>query len=130
MSGLIAVLTYLVGIVFSIIIYSFWMRIFIRYYKISTINPLSQLIYKITNPFVNPIRKAFFTKDHPSKPYDWATLVVVVITESIKIFIISLLVYGGLIPLQYYLMNIAADIIIQPLNLLFYLLLIEVVMSK
>lgn len=128
MSGIIAVLTYLVGIVFSILIYGFWMRILLQYYKISSLNPLSQLIYKITNPFVQPFQKIFSAKS-PIKPFDWITLIVILVTETVKIFLLSLFIYKGLIPLFYYIINIAADFIIQPLNLLFYLLLIEVIFS-
>lgn len=129
MSGFIAVLIYLVGIIFSLIIFGFWMRVLLKYFKISTLNPLSQLIYKITNPFVLPLQKLFLVNDKPGKAYDWPTLIVIVLFETFKIILLSLLIYRGLIPLSYYIMNIVADIILQPLNLMFYLLLIEVIFS-
>ncbi|KTD25031.1 YggT family protein [Legionella israelensis] len=129
MSGFQAVGLFLVSIFFTLVIFSLWLRIAIRFFRISAINPASQIIYKITNPIVLPLNHIFNIEYKASNRYDWTTFAALVVVEFIKIIIVSLLVFGALIPFTFILVYVLADLIIQPCDLLFYIILIQVVLS-
>lgn len=127
MSGITAVGLFIVSLFFSLLIYSIWLRIALRYYRISSLNPLSQLIHTVTDPLVHPIQK--FLKPKPGQKYDNAIFIVLILVEILKILILSLLAFHAVMPLGYFLVYILADLIIQPCDLLFFAILIRVIMS-
>ncbi|AWN73774.1 YggT family protein [Legionella anisa] len=129
MSGLIAVTLFIVSLFFSLVIFSLWLRIAIRYLRVSALNPVSQLIYRVTNPIVNPIQLISKQPYKPGKKYDIPAIITLVLVELLKIICISLLALNGLIPIVFIFIYIIADLIIQPCDILFYAILIRVVMS-
>ena len=55
MSGFTAVGFFLVSLFIGLIIYSLWIRISLRYLRVSSLNPFNKLVNSITNPLINPI---------------------------------------------------------------------------
>ena len=129
MSGLLAVVYFLISLLFSSIIFTLWIRIALRYFRVSTLSPFSQLIYTFTNPLVNPFNKLLNQKYQPKQKYDWVAFGVLILVEVIKIACLSLVMYNTLLPFLYFIVYVLADVIIQPCDLLFYAILIRVIMS-
>lgn len=129
MSGITAVGFFLFSTFFSFVIFSLWLRIALRYFKVSSLNPLSQMIYSMTNPIVNPVNQILKLKHQPKVRYDWVAFGVLVAVECIKIICLSLLVFHTIVPFGIIIVYVAADLIVQPCDLMFYAILIRVVMS-
>lgn len=129
MSGLTAVGLFVVSLAFSVLIFSIWLRMALRYFRVSAINPLSQLIHTITDPLVIPVQRLLKLTPKPGKKYDTASIIVLVLVEILKIFILSMIAFHGLMPIGYFIMYVIADLIIQPCDLLFFAILIRVIMS-
>lgn len=129
MSGFTTVGFYLVSLFFSLIIFTLWIRISLRFLRISALNQFSQLIHTLTNPLVNPLNVLLGQKYKPGQRFDWIAFAVLVLIEFIKITLLGLLVYKTLLPLLLICIYVVADLIIQPCDLLFYAILIRVIMS-
>ncbi len=129
MSGFSAVALFLVSLVFSLLIFSLWLRISLRYLRVSVLHPVSQLIYKISDPIVNPIQQITQQKHQPGQKYDIPALITLVVVELLKFICISLLALHGIMPFLYLLIYIIADLIIQPCDILFFAILVRVIMS-
>ncbi|EHL31496.1 YggT family protein [Legionella drancourtii] len=129
MSGLTAVGLFVVSLFFSLLIFTIWLRMALRYFRISALNPLSQLIHTITDPLVNPIQQLFKQKPKPGQKYDVAAISALVLVEIFKILLISLIAFHGVMPMGYFLVYVIADLIVQPCDLLFFAILIRVIMS-
>lgn len=129
MPGLAAVGLFLVSLFFSLFIFCLWLRMALRYFRVSTLNPLSQLIHTVSDPLVKPTEFLLKQKPKPGQKYELATIIVLILVEAIKILLISLLALGGIMSLPYFLAYILADLIIQPCDLLFFAILVRVVMS-
>ncbi|CDZ77672.1 YGGT family protein [Legionella massiliensis] len=129
MSGFIAVGHFLVSMFFSLLFLLLWARMFLRYYKISPLHSVSQSVNSLTDAFVKPISDKLPTKSTQPSRYDWACLTVIVIAEIIKYLLIGFILYKTLMPLGYLFLFVITDLVSQPCNLLFYLILIRVIMS-
>lgn len=129
MSGITAVGYFLVSLIFSLMISALWLRIALRYFKISSLNSFSQLVHLATNPLVNPVNALLRLKHKPSVPYDWVAFGVLIAMEFIKCLLLGLLTFHTLIPIIYLVLLVLANLIIQPCDLLFYALLARVVLS-
>lgn len=129
MGGVTAVGVFLYSLVFSLVVFFLWARIALRYFKISRLQPISHTIYQLTDPVVLPVSKLLgFNRTH-STPYDWGAFVVLIFVEFCKYCLAGLLFAGTLLPVAYVFLATVADLIIQPCNLLFYAIIIQVVMS-
>lgn len=129
MSGFITVGYFLVGLFFNLVLFALWVRIALRYFRISSLNPFSRLVYTLTNPVMVPLHFILRYKDQAKQKYDWPALIMILLVELLKVIILSLIVFKTLLPLPYTMLYVLADFIIQPCNLLFYALLIRVIMS-
>ncbi|KTC79037.1 YggT family protein [Legionella cherrii] len=129
MSGLIAVTLFVVSLFFSLVIFSLWIRIALRYLRVSALHPVNQLIFKMTNPIVNPIQLLSKQPYKPGQKYDVPAFITLFLVELLKIICISLLALQGLIPIGFILLYIIADLILQPCDILFFAILIRVIMS-
>lgn len=129
MSGFTAVGFFLTSLFFGVIIFTLWLRIALRYLRVSTLNPFSRLIHSVTDPIVRPFNLLFKQKYHPGQKYDWMAFCVLVLVELIKIICLSLILFHAIIPFVYLILYVLADLIIQPCDLLFYAILIRVIMS-
>ncbi|MCW8444263.1 YggT family protein [Fluoribacter gormanii] len=129
MSGIIAVMIFVVSLFFSLVIFSLWLRIALRYLRVSALHPVHQLIYKATNPIVNPIQLISKQPYKPGQKYDTPAIITLVLVELLKIICISLLALHGIIPIVFIFIYIIADLIIQPCDILFFAILVRVIMS-
>jgi YggT family protein len=129
MSGLTSVGLFIISSFFSLLLLSMWIRMALRYFHISSLNPISQLVDTVTGRLVNPVQSLLKLKPQPRKHYDLATVIVLVFLELLKIALISLLVFHSIMPLAYFLIYMLADLIVQPCDFLFFAVLIRVIMS-
>ena len=129
MSAISTVTFFLISLIMSLIIYSLWLRIALRYFKFSRLNSFSNLIYTITDPLVYPFYRLFHQNPHHVKQYDWVSLVALLIVETIKIMLLSLIAFHALIPSLLLLLYIVADFIIEPCNLMIYAIILQVVIQ-
>ncbi len=126
--SILSVLGYLiVSALFGVVILCLWLRIALHYLRVSSLNSLSQLIHRLTNPIVNPLNALF--KQNPNLKLEWTCFIVLIGVECLKIACLSLLFFHAILPLPYFLLYVMADLIIVPLDLLFYALLIRVILS-
>ncbi|MGQ3889848.1 YggT family protein [Legionella sp. CNM-1927-20] len=129
MAGLIAVSYFLISIFFNLIIFIFWLRILLRYYRVSPLHPMGQVIYRLTDRIVLPVESIIFrNKRHPQR-FDAVSFAYIIVIEIVKFILLSLIAYQILLPITYLLLFVVADLIIQLGNLLFYALLLRVIMS-
>lgn len=129
MSGFIVVSHFLVTLIFGLILFLLWARVFLRYFKISSLHPVSQAINSFLDPFVRPFANQFQAKGKKPSHYDWASFTLIIIVEVVKYIILGFLLYKTMMPLSYLFLFVITDLVVQPCNLLFYLILIRVIMS-
>lgn len=129
MAGLLSVSNFLIALIFSLILFILWLRMILRYFRVSSLHPVSQVVYRATNPVMGFIEKHVYPKSSRLPRYDWVCLAFIVIMECIKFLLIGWVVYHATMPFGWLLLFVAADIIVQPCNLLFYALLIRVILS-
>lgn len=129
MSGIIAVLIFIISLFFSLALFCVWLRIGLRYLRVSSLHPVSQFVTKITDPLVHPIQLLLGNKNNPKQKIDPAVLITLVLLEFLKIIIMSFLLLQALIPIVMIVIYVLADLLIQPCNLLFYAILLRVIMS-
>ncbi|MBA2650824.1 MAG: YggT family protein [Tatlockia sp.] len=129
MSGFTVVIHFLVTLFFSLVLFLLWGRIFLRYFKISSLHPISQSINSLVDPFIRPITNRLSAKTKRPSRYDLACFMLIIIVEIVKYIILSFLLYHTMMPLGYLILFVIVDLVVQPCNLLFYLILIRVIMS-
>ncbi len=129
MSGLITVGYFLFNLCFSFISFVLWVRITLRYFRISNLHPISQGVHQLTNPIVMPLNNLFKTNKKRLSRYDLGCFCILIFAELLKFEIINLLFLGHRLPWQLIPLYAVADLIVQPCNLLFYAILIRVIMS-
>ncbi|KTD61519.1 YggT family protein [Legionella spiritensis] len=129
MAGFISVGYFLTNLFFSVVLFLFWIRIFLRYFRISSLHPVSQAINTFTNPVIRPLEQLIYGKNAAPRRYDWVSLVLIIIIEFLKFACLSLVVYGAVMPASLLALFVAADLVVQPCNLMFYMILIRVIMS-
>ena len=129
MSGFMSVGYFLFTLLFSTVTFFLWLRFALRYFRVSSLHPISQTINTLTNPIVKPVEGLFKSSHTRSNPYDWACLTMLVAAELIKLIMLNLMLAGAFPFLPLLLLNTLKELIVQPCNLLFYAILIRVVMS-
>ncbi|MBA4695969.1 MAG: YggT family protein [Legionella sp.] len=129
MSGIMSVLYFLATMFFNLVIFTLWVRVALRYFHVSAMHPVGQLVYTLTEPVIRPLEKVLRPRKTPVHTYDWVSMLVIFALELVKFMVVGLLIYKALIPVPYLLLLAAGDFIVQPCNFLFYLIVIRVVMS-
>ena len=129
MSGLITVGYFLFTLLFSVITFFLWIRFALRYFRISSLHPISQTIDRLTYLLVKPLQGLFKSSNMRSNRYDWPCLTVLVIAELLKFSLFNLLALGTLPFIPLLVLHTLAELIVEPCNLLFYAILIRVVIS-
>jgi len=130
MSGFLAVGYFLFALFFSLLSFVLWVRLALRYFRISSLHPMNQSINKLTDPIIKPFSHLFPTTNKKRlNRYDWPCFVLLVLVELIKFSLINLLFLGAMLPWVFVPLYTVADLIIQPCNLLFYAVLARVIMS-
>lgn len=129
MAGFISVGYFLLSLFFSLILLVFWLRLFLRYYRVSLLHPAGKLIYQVTDPLIKPLEALLVQKNTPLPRYDWLCLCYIIVLEALKCLLFALLFYQVSLSLGSLLLYVIAALIIEPCNLLFYALLIRVILS-
>ncbi len=129
MSGFAAVGYFLFSTFFSLLLFTLWLRFALRYFRVSSLHPVSQTINQITNPVIKPFQVLFKSANTRTNRYDWACLCALVVCELIKFSLLALLFMGAFPSLLFLLIYTLSDLIIQPCDLLFYAIIIRVVIS-
>lgn len=129
MSGIIAVSYFIFTIIFSFMTFLLWIRIAMRYFRVSTLHPICMLINRITNPFVRPLSQYIDTNKNRLSRYDWSTFCVLVAVLVVKFILLSWLFLDKTLPFVWIIIYTIANLITQPCDLLFYAILIRVIMS-
>ena len=129
MSGFLAVGYFLFALIFSLLSFILWTRIALRYFRISSLHPMSQGINKLTNPIIAPFAHLFPTNKKRLSRYDWPCFCLLVFVELLKFITLDLLFLGAILPWGFIPLYTVADLIIQPCNLLFYAVIGRVIMS-
>lgn len=129
MAALTSVVYLLVHLIFDLSIFLLWIRVILRYFKVSPLHPMSHLIYTLTEPLVQPIDRFFSSKKTPKSRYDWVSFALIIGVEFAKFICLGFIVYRSFLPIPYVLLFTLGDLIIQPCNFLFYMILIRAIMS-
>ena len=129
MAGFFSVGYFLATLFFSLILFVLWLRIILRYFRVSALHPIGLTVYSYTNPILMPIENLFRRGKNARPRYDWICLAFIIVIEFVKFSILGLLTYKIVIPFIYLAILVLADLIVQPCNLLFYALIIRVVLS-
>ncbi len=129
MSGVVTVGYFLFSLFFSLLTFLLWARIGLRYFRVSTLQPIRYAINSLTSPVIDSISRLLPTVKNPLSRYDWVCFSILIAVEIIKFIAIGLLFYSAMMPLLLLLLYVVADLIVQPCNLLFYAILIRVIMS-
>lgn len=122
---------FLFTLLMSFVIFVLWLRIALRFFKVSHLHPFFQNILRITNPIVRPFSSLLgeWGSGTLSRRIDWAAIVVLLLAEFIKYLGIGFFQYSSVIKLSLLGILILADLIVQPLTLLFYAVLIRALIS-
>ncbi|MDP3560704.1 MAG: YggT family protein [Legionellaceae bacterium] len=129
MNGILAAGYFLFSLMFSLVTFVLWVRIALRYFRVSSLNPVSQVVYRLTDSVVLPVAKALRIPNTRQNRYDWPCFIVLVATEIIKFLLVGWLFFTGIFPWFLLILYPIADMIVQPLGLLFYAVLIRAIMS-
>lgn len=129
MSGFITVGYFLLSVFFSLLIFVLWIRLGLRYFRVSSLHPWSQSIHALTATLVKPLNYLFKSSNTRLTRYDWACFTTLIIVELLKWTILNLLFLNQPLSLISVTINTLADLIIEPCNLLFYAILIRIIMS-
>lgn len=129
MSGITAVGYFLLSLFFSMLTFVLWARFGLRYFRVSSLHPASQLMNSITAPVLKPVEGFFKSSNIRANRYDWACLSVLIAVEFLKFITLGLL-FLKQTPSWFILpINVLADLIIEPCNLLFYAIIIRIILS-
>lgn len=129
MYALNSVAIFLVSILFGLLILSLWLRIAVRYFRISYVSPIGRIVFNITQPLVHPLYFILKNLEKPGSRYDWPAFIVLISVELLKIIILCVLMYHAMMPIAFIGLYLLADLIIQPCDILFFAILIQVIMS-
>lgn len=129
MFALLTIINFLLSLVFNLTFLLLWARVALRYFCVSSLHPISQIIYNFTEPLIKPIERAIYSKKIIINRYDWICFALIMITELIKFTLADLLIYRASIPFIHVIKFALLDLLIQPCDFFFYVLLIRVLIN-
>ena len=128
MAGIVTVSYFLISLLFNLVAMTLWFRVFLRFYRVSPLHPFAKMIYQLTNPLLKPFERFAYTDNRPPR-FDWLCLIFLILLEIIKFIVLVWLFYNRMLPLYLLSLFVLGDLIIQPINLLFYALLARIILS-
>lgn len=129
MIGISNISYFLIGMFFSLITFILWLRLAVRFFKISPFNQVAQITYRLTNPIIQPLVKLFNLQKLNAGRYDLICLFILLVVLLFKYLVIDYMFFNGTIPILALPLLMLADLIIQPCDLLFYAIMIQVIIS-
>lgn len=115
---------FLINTLFNLVIFLFLMRAVLVFIRADYFNPISQIIIKLTRPVIAPLRR--FIPDY--KKIELASVVVIFLMELLKFFLLAFI--SSQMPNVIGLAILSlADGLKSTINLFFYAILIQAIMS-
>lgn len=127
MSILFSIGFYLLDLCFSLVLYVLWLRVGLRFFRVSWTNLIAKTVFDWTNRFVKPFSK--LCQHIPSGRYDWGTLCLLGVVELLKFYVLTLMGYGMVLSPPLAMILLIGDVFIFPCQLLFYAMIFRVLMS-
>lgn len=116
---------FLIKTLFQMYIMILILRGFLQFFHMNYFNPVSQLVVKLTDPLVKPLRQYI-----PGfKGVDLSIVLLVFVLEVIMLSLTSLLALGAMLPIGPLVILSAISGAGEVLHLLFYLVLARVILS-
>ncbi len=129
MDGLFAAFYFLFSLCFSAATFILWVRFALRYFHVSTLNPMSQWVYQLTEPVVKLVRRLISQLNSSQGRYDWPCLILLFVIEVLKFILVAVLFFRGNFPWLLIAVYPLADMLVQALDILLYAILIRVIIS-
>jgi YggT family protein len=129
MSGFISVGYFLFSLGLSLLIFTLWIHVALRYLKVSALHPIQQIISKLIGPLLQPLEQLPVFSTQQARQYDTPALLLIVLIELIKYSLISLFISSIHLSWFSILALSVADMIIQPCNIAFAAIILRVIMS-
>ena len=124
MTALHNVVLFIANIFFSFCVFVILLRILLQFFRANFHNPICQLVAKMTNPVILPLRKIL-----PRVSFiDLSSVIVLLIIEILKFMTLGF-IQGIFISLPFNIIMSLTDMILQTIDILFYAILIRVILS-
>ena len=116
---------FLVELFFDIFILALFLRYLFTTVRVDSLNPLSSLIIKITNPLLKPLRRTI-----PGYlGIDWSSVLALFLVQAIEITLIALIVNGAIPPLSGLIILTIGYLLRMILYIFLFIILIQVIIS-
>ena len=116
---------FLVKLFFDIYILALILRYLLTIVRVDSLNPLSTLIMKVTNPLLKPLRRTipgYFG-------IDWASIISLFLVQSIEIILVALIITGGIPAFSGLTMLTIAYLLRTILYIYLFIIIIQVIIS-
>ena len=115
---------FLISAIFELYLSVLALRLILAYTQANYFNPITQMIVKLTQPIVAPLRRVVPTY----RRIEWATLIWILIIETIKIFLLVALLEATPALVTSLLFSVTETLKLI-LNIFFYAILLQVILS-
>ncbi|MEO8401289.1 MAG: YggT family protein [Gammaproteobacteria bacterium] len=115
---------FLISTLFNLYLFVLVVRLILAFAQANYFNPLTQLIIKLTQPLVAPLRRIFPTY----RGIEYATLVLILFFELLKIILLSAITIGLPNIVELFVFTVA-DSLKLILNTFFYAILLRAILS-
>ena len=116
---------FLVQLFFDIFILAFLLRYLLTKLRVNSYNPLSEVIMKVTNPVLKPLRRMI-----PGYyGVDWSSIVALLLIQSLEIIITQLIIRGDVIAINALFILTMANLLKMILYIYMFTIIIQVIIS-
>lgn len=129
MGGVLAAGYFLFSLIFGLVNFVLLLRAMLRFYKLSALNPICQVIYRLTNPIVEPVNRLLEKSGISISRYDYGAIFFFLLINFVQICLMNWIFLGSVLSFALIIWYTIAELIIQPCNLLFFAILIRVIIS-
>ncbi len=116
---------FLVKLFFDIYILTLILRYLLTIVRVDSLNPLSVLIIKVTNPLLKPLRRTipgYFG-------IDWASIISLFLVQAIEIILVALIITGGIPAFSGLTMLTIAYLLRTILYIYLFIIIVQVIIS-
>ena len=116
---------FLVKLFFDIYILTLILRYLLTIVRVDSLNPLSTLIMKVTNPLLKPLRRTipgYFG-------IDWASIISLFLVQAIEIILVALIITGGMPAFSGLTMLTIAYLLRTILYIYLFIIIVQVIIS-
>ncbi len=116
---------FLIDLIFGLYVLAILLRFLLQRAGADFYNPISQLLYSITNPLLQPLRRLIPAVGG----IDWATIVLLFLVQGAELSLIAWMGSGSLLPLSGLFVLTLASLLKLVIYVYIFLLIIQVVIS-